>query len=104
MRLADFILHDMERILAQWDAFAATRLPAALDMVSLELRDHAKQILEAIVADLRTVGRWELFTVFLLAKWLLLDWCCWKQCCAVLRGAACGPVRNELPVPCVNTV
>jgi hypothetical protein len=54
VRLADFILHDMERILAQWEAFAATRLPAARDMASLELRDHAKQILEAIVEDLRT--------------------------------------------------
>ena len=43
MRLADFILRDMEPILAQWEAFAATRLPAAGHMVSLELRDHAQQ-------------------------------------------------------------
>jgi signal transduction histidine kinase len=54
VRLADFILRDMEAILAEWEAFAATRLPAAGHMVSLELRDHAQQILEAIVADLRT--------------------------------------------------
>jgi signal transduction histidine kinase len=54
VRLADFILRDMERILAQWEQFAATRLPAAGHMGSLELRDHAQQILEAIVADLRT--------------------------------------------------
>ena len=54
MRLADFILREMESILAQWEAFAATRLPAAGHMVSLELRDHAQQILEAMVADLRT--------------------------------------------------
>jgi signal transduction histidine kinase len=54
MQLADFILHDMERILAQWESFAATRLPAAGHMAPLELRDHAQQILEAIVADLRT--------------------------------------------------
>lgn len=52
MRLADFILRDMESILVQWEAFAATRLPAAASMVSLELRDHAQQILEAIAADL----------------------------------------------------
>jgi len=26
--LADFILRDMEAILAEWEAFAATRLPA----------------------------------------------------------------------------
>ena len=52
MRLGDFIRRDMERILARWEAFAATRLPAAASMSSLELRDHAQQILEAIVADL----------------------------------------------------
>ena len=32
VRLADFILRDMERILAKWEAFAATRLPAAASM------------------------------------------------------------------------
>lgn len=32
--------------------FAATRLPAAVSMASLELRDHAQQILEAIAVDL----------------------------------------------------
>lgn len=54
MNLADFIVHDMERILAAWEAFASTRLPAANHLGSLELRDHAQQILEAIAADLRT--------------------------------------------------
>src|SRR4029450_11075908 len=54
MRLADFILRDMERILAEWEAFAATRLPAAADMNSLGLRDHAQQILEAVAKDLTT--------------------------------------------------
>ncbi len=44
----------METILARWEAFAATRLPAARDMAALELRDHAQLILEAVVADLRT--------------------------------------------------
>jgi len=52
MRLADFILRDMEGILANWEAFAATRLPAAASMAPLELRDHAQQILEAVAADL----------------------------------------------------
>lgn len=52
MRLADFILRDMNAILAQWDAFAASRLPAATSMTSLGLRDHAQQILEAVVRDL----------------------------------------------------
>jgi len=54
MRLADFILSHMEAILSEWEAFAATRLPAAASMNALALRDHAKQILEAVAADLRT--------------------------------------------------
>lgn len=54
MRLAVFIVRDMERILAQWEAFAVTLLPAAASMDSLALRDHAKPLLQAIVADLST--------------------------------------------------
>ena len=54
MRLADFIRRDMESILANWETFAATRLPATAPMASLELRDHAQQILEAVAADLST--------------------------------------------------
>ncbi|SAK79575.1 histidine kinase [Caballeronia temeraria] len=54
MRLADFILRDMERILTQWEAFAVTLLPAAASMDSLALRDHARPLLEAMVADLST--------------------------------------------------
>jgi signal transduction histidine kinase len=44
----------MDRILAKWEAFAATRSPASDSMTSVELRDHAQQILEAVAADLRT--------------------------------------------------
>jgi signal transduction histidine kinase len=54
MRLADFILHNMETILEEWEAFAATLLPAAADMSSRALRDDAKQILEAVAKDLST--------------------------------------------------
>jgi signal transduction histidine kinase len=54
MRLGEFILQNMEAILAHWEAFAATRLPAAEIMGPLALRDHAQQILEAIVRDLKT--------------------------------------------------
>ncbi len=54
MRLADFILDNMETILGEWEAFAATLLPAAADMTSLDLRDDAKQILEAVAKDLST--------------------------------------------------
>ena len=53
MRLADFILRDMERILVEWEAFAAS-LVRAKGMDSLALRDHAQQILQAVARDLRT--------------------------------------------------
>ena len=54
MRLADFILRDMESILVEWEAFAATLFPAAASMTPLALRDEAKEILEAVAKDLST--------------------------------------------------
>ncbi|MBR8184416.1 sensor histidine kinase [Burkholderia ambifaria] len=54
MRLADFIVRNIEPILVQWEAFAATLLPAARSMDSLALRDHARQILEAVAKDITT--------------------------------------------------
>jgi signal transduction histidine kinase len=54
MRLADFILRDMEPILAQWEAFASTLLPASTDLGSAELREEAEQMLLAVATDLRT--------------------------------------------------
>ena len=54
MRLADFILRNMETILGEWEEFAGTLLPAAAGMTSLALRDDAKQILEAVAKDLST--------------------------------------------------
>jgi signal transduction histidine kinase len=54
MRLAEFILQEMEPILAQWQEFAATRLPAARSMSELALRDHAREILVAVARDLET--------------------------------------------------
>jgi len=54
MRLADFILRDMESILIEWEAFAATLFPAPADPGRLVLRDHAQQILEAVARDLST--------------------------------------------------
>ena len=52
MRLSEFIRHDMEGILADWQAFAATQLPGASGMKPLELRDHAQKILEAVAKDI----------------------------------------------------
>src|SRR5919106_67994 len=54
MRLADFILRDMQTILEEWEAFAATLLPAAEGMSSRALRDDARQILQAIAKDIST--------------------------------------------------
>jgi signal transduction histidine kinase len=52
MRLAEFILRNMEAILAEWEAFATTLQPAAAKMTRLALRDHARQILEAVAGDI----------------------------------------------------
>jgi signal transduction histidine kinase len=52
MRLADFIKRDMGAILGEWETFAAAQLPAAADMDSLALRDHAEQLLRAIIKDI----------------------------------------------------
>ena len=54
MRLADFIVRDMEAILREWEEFASSLMPAAANMTSLALRDHAQQILEAVAKDLST--------------------------------------------------
>jgi signal transduction histidine kinase len=54
VRLADFIAENHDAILADWETFAATRTPAASDMTRQELRDHARQLLDAAVEDLRS--------------------------------------------------
>ena len=54
VRLAEFIADNMEVILAEWEAFAASVLPAGASMTSLVLRDHAPQILDAVVNDMTT--------------------------------------------------
>src|SRR4051812_21450584 len=52
MRLADFILANMEVILAEWEAFARGLLPGA-SMSIVELRDHAEKILLATARDMQ---------------------------------------------------
>ena len=54
MRLAEFILHNMEAILVHWEEFASTQLPAAAGMTRLALRDHAQHILRVVAEDLTT--------------------------------------------------
>ncbi len=53
MRLPDFILANIEPILAEWERFARTLLPGG-NMDQLALRDHAESILRATVRDMQT--------------------------------------------------
>lgn len=50
--LAAFIGSNLDTILEEWERFARTLLPSAATMDSLALRDHARQILEAITKDI----------------------------------------------------
>ena len=52
MNLATFITAHMPDILAEWEVFARTLLPSAATMDTLALRDHARQILEAVAKDI----------------------------------------------------
>lgn len=54
MQLSDFIEKNIDRILVEWEAFAATCMPAAGRMTRLQLRDHGRHILEAICEDLKS--------------------------------------------------
>ncbi len=53
MNVAEFIDTHAEAILAEWEAFAATRVSSAESMSGRALRDYAAQILRALSADLR---------------------------------------------------
>jgi signal transduction histidine kinase len=53
-RLSNFIRDNMESILQEWENFARTIVPAALTMDDEALRDHARQMLTTIAADLET--------------------------------------------------
>jgi hypothetical protein len=54
MRLADFIAANPEPILAEWEAFARTHVPAGEVMDVAALRDHAADMLTGVAKDLRT--------------------------------------------------
>ena len=53
MRLADFIVENVEPILVEWEAFARGIMPGE-KMDALALRDHAGEILRATVEDMRS--------------------------------------------------
>lgn len=50
--LSEFIVVHVEKIMSEWETFAATMQPAAAGMSTVELRDHAKQMLDAISVDM----------------------------------------------------
>ncbi len=52
--LAEFIDTERLQIVAEWETFARSLLPEATGMSELVLRDHADQILSAIVQDMNT--------------------------------------------------
>lgn len=57
MRLADFILANVEPILAEWEAFARSIWPGALTDPATDpatLRDDAQSILRATASDMRS--------------------------------------------------
>jgi signal transduction histidine kinase len=54
MRLSDFIVQQVDRIVDEWEEFAKTFKPAADSLGRLELRDHAKSILLAAARDMNT--------------------------------------------------
>lgn len=54
MRLSEFLTDCQEKIIDEWELFAETLLPAAESMSKTELRDHAREILEAVAQDLNT--------------------------------------------------
>jgi hypothetical protein len=53
MLLPDFIRARHEEIIRQFAAFAKTLMPPGVEMSDAELRDHAKELLSAIVEDMR---------------------------------------------------
>lgn len=54
MDLASFIDTERAAIVAEWESFARTLMPAARDLPAAALRDHADEILSAIVHDMRS--------------------------------------------------
>jgi signal transduction histidine kinase len=54
MRLSAFIAANMEPILSEWEDFARSTIPATGTMTALAIRDHAREIMLAIVADMES--------------------------------------------------
>jgi len=53
-RMTSFINEHMDEIIAEWESFARTVSPASATMDNVALRDHVKQMLQAIALDVET--------------------------------------------------
>lgn len=54
MRLADFILEELESILVEWEAFVRTIWPDEAAVDAATVRDHAEEILRATALDMKS--------------------------------------------------
>ncbi len=54
MRLSEFIQSNQEEIIAEWVAFARSLLPWAEGMSEEQMRDHAVELLNAVVSDMKS--------------------------------------------------
>lgn len=54
MKLSTFIHQHHKKILKEWVAFAREQLPSAAGMSEKELRDHAEDLLDAVVRDMES--------------------------------------------------
>jgi signal transduction histidine kinase len=55
MKLSRFILSHMDEILGEWESFARSLSIPGIPLPVHELQDHAKQMLQAIAADMETI-------------------------------------------------
>ena len=56
MRLADFILANVEPILAEWESFARSIWPNGATADPAEMRDEAEDILRATAVDMQSAS------------------------------------------------
>src|SRR5688572_29094153 len=54
MRLSEFIEQHREKIIEEWVAFARTLLPWSKGMSDKGLRDHAEELLTAVITDMES--------------------------------------------------
>src|SRR6185436_21076149 len=52
--LSSFIIEHLDEITAEWESFAREVSPASATMDSTALRDHVRQMLQAIAKDVQT--------------------------------------------------